>query len=185
MSETKYCGLIFDSWLPIEQNLHAKLHKPVGLIMSSIDMSSVFEILKRKEKSKKMFRYFPDNIIAQNRVINHERGQVLIDRVIDFFENGSELIYPAKFVFCNIVYAYYLNKYFNLDFYECLDTYEILADSPSVLLYSQAKQEYDTIINHVIDHIEHYKSIEKTRLFFMQEFLIFGENNEFQKLWWE
>lgn len=96
----------------------------------------------------------------------------LANRVIGFFENGSELEFPAKYVFCNIIYAYYIVKYFGGDFYQLLDDKRLLFDSPSQLLYHDDKYAYDKIIAKVLPNLESYQSIKKTRDYFNREFMI-------------
>lgn len=95
----------------------------------------------------------------------------LVDQVVGFFEHGSELIYPAKYIFVNIVYAHLLEKYFGRPFYESLDDAELLDDSPIVVVYSQIKGVYDKVLARLGD-IESYPSIESTADYFRREFLI-------------
>jgi len=103
-------------------------------------------------------------------------GEDLANQVIDFFEHGSLLVFPAKYVFCNIVYAYYLSKYFGEDFYKCLDDPEVLFDTPCKVLYSDDRIAYDIILRKVLPSIESYPSIVKTRHYFKMEFLINDED---------
>ena len=96
--------------------------------------------------------------------------------MIDYFNNGSELVYPEKYIFCNIVYSYYLNKYFGLDFYKMLDSALTIPDSPMYYYYSDNKFVYDQILKQILPKIESCQSIIKTRHYFKQEFLIDDED---------
>lgn len=96
----------------------------------------------------------------------------LYEEVVSFFENGSELIYPSKYIFCNIVYSYYLAKYFGEDLKERLKDPNTLEDSPMYYTYVDNPKVYDRILEKVLPNIEQYDSIQKTLGYFYQEFLI-------------
>lgn len=109
-------------------------------------------------------------------IIKQYDDESLIRTVVDMFEHGSELIFPPKFIFVNIVYSYYLNKYFGLSFYQMIDTEDLLFDSPAKILYSDNKYVYDQILSKVLDRIESFESINKTRKYFKLEYLIDDED---------
>ena len=92
-------------------------------------------------------------------------------QVIDFFENGSELIYPAKSFFVAIIYAKCLEKYFKIDFYKALNDKELLPDDLYFVTYNNSKDIYNKIIEN-IGNIWQYESINKTVGYFKKEFLI-------------
>lgn len=131
---------------------------------------------QRRKLAYKLYRGLFNDANLPHTIENQHDLDALQQQVVDFFKNGSELIYPAKYVFCNIVYSYYLNKYFQVPFYEALDNRETLFDSPCPLLYHQAKQLYDNVIEQVIDDIESLPSTTKTRHYFKMEFLIADED---------
>ena len=131
---------------------------------------------QRRQLAYKLYNNLFVDLGNQYQIIDEQTDQQLTDQVLDFFNNGSKLIYPAKFIFCNIVYSYYLNKYFKLDFYQCLDDQTILDDSPCVCLYSQRRNVYDNVLKQVLPKIETFDSIIKTRKFFKQEYLINDED---------
>ena len=131
---------------------------------------------QRRKLAYKLYRGLFNDANLPHTIENQHDLDALQQQVVDFFKNGSELIYPAKYVFCNIVYSYYLNKYFQVPFYEALDNRETLFDSPCPLLYHQAKQLYDNVIDQVIDDIESLPSTTKTRHYFKMEFLIADED---------
>ena len=99
------------------------------------------------------------------------QGIELADLVVDFFFGGSQLIFPAKSYFVAIIYAKCLERYFGIDFYEALDTEDLLVDDKYFLPYSQNSMVYDIILEKVGD-IWGYKSIEPTVRYFREEFLI-------------
>ena len=129
---------------------------------------------ERRKKSREFFKHYTDENVKIT-ILKNQTEQELIEQVLSFFEKESSCIYPAKYIFCNIVYSYYLNKYFNLDFKECLSDTDVLKNSPIEYLYTAHKNVYDSILSK-IGNIEQYTSIKKTRLYFKQEFLIFDED---------
>lgn len=130
----------------------------------------------RRKVAYTLYRGMFDDCNLPYTIENDNDYRALTKQVLDFFEHGSELIYPAKYVFCNIVYSYYLNKYFNVPFYQALDDKDTLFDSPCPLLYNQAKSVYDEVIEKVIDRIDRLPSVTKTRHYFKMEFLIADED---------
>ena len=128
----------------------------------------------RRQKSNQFYQHYSDEVITVDyQTLNN---QELIKQVLDFFFTESQCIYPAKYIFCNIIYAYYLQKYFNLEFYQSLDDKDTLIDSPIYCLYSDKKCVYDQVIKVVYNQIDLLSSCKKTRLYFKQEFLIFDED---------
>ena len=100
----------------------------------------------------------------------------LVEQVLGFFDHGSELIYPAKYIFVNIIYATLLERYFGRPFYESLDDSSLLDDSPIVVVYSQIKGVYDRVLYGLgsVD-ITLLPSTQSTVEYFRREFLIDGE----------
>ena len=95
------------------------------------------------------------------------------ETVIEFFENGSQLIYPAKSYFVAIVYAACMHEFFGKDFYAMLDDKELLPDDKYFLPYSRSKQTYDMILSKInIDSILSAKHTEKTVQYFKSEFMV-------------
>jgi hypothetical protein len=95
----------------------------------------------------------------------------IIDMTVSFFETESKLIYPPKSYFVAIIYAHYISKYFNENFYKLLNNKELLFDDKYFVIYSKKKYIYDEIISK-IDNVESYNSILPTLKYFNQEFLI-------------
>lgn len=95
----------------------------------------------------------------------------LEEQVVKFFENGSELIYPAKSYFVAIVYAKCLERYFGEDFYQSLNDNDLLPDDKYFQPYTADIDTYNTILASIGD-IWQYKSIEKTVGYFKKEFLV-------------
>ena len=130
--------------------------------------------LQRREIANKIYKYTDNNL--DYTIDLSQSSQQLVNQVLSFFNSGSELVYPAKYIFCNIVYSYFLNKYFGLDFYTQLNDKNTLIDSPIYCLYSDYKEVYDQVLDIVLPNIEQNQHISKTRKYFKQEFLIADED---------
>lgn len=131
--------------------------------------------IKRRELAYKIYKdQFTD--VCDYTIIDNQSDDQLTNQVIEFFRNGSELNYPAKFIFCNIVYGYYLSKYFGVDLYHALNDPTVLFDSPVQVLYNQKPTVYDRIIDQVINDIDDLPSVVKTRHYFKMEMLINDED---------
>lgn len=124
------------------------------------------EYLKEKRKLSYLINDWDD--INLPFTINNDNIE---KQVINFFINGSELVFPAKSYFVAIVYAKCLEKYFNEPFYESLNDIELLPDDKYFVLYEDDKQTYDNILKR-INNIWEYKSIIKTVNYFKKEFII-------------
>ena len=131
---------------------------------------------QRRKVAYKLYNGLFNDVDLPYQVIENQTDQQLIDQLLNFFNNGSELIYPAKYIFCNIVYSYYLNKYFGVPFYQALDDHETLLDSPHCVLYSDRPNVYNIVIEQVFSKIEELPSVVKTRHYFKMEFLIDDED---------
>ena len=131
---------------------------------------------QRRELAYKLYAGLFNDVNLQYQVIDNQTDQQLADQVIDFFIHGSELVYPAKYVFCNIVYSYYLNKYFACDMIEQMSDPETLYDSPCPVLYKERPDVYKRILDALDRDIGDYESTAKTRKYFKMEFLIDDED---------
>ena len=100
----------------------------------------------------------------------------ILQQVINFFNNGSYLIYPAKSYFVAIIYAKCLEKYFHQNFYEMLNDKDLLPDDKFFITYQNDKDLYDKILEN-IGEIWKYDSINKTVDYFKKEFLVDGIDN--------
>jgi len=117
-----------------------------------------------------------DDYNLKHKVENTD-NKTIVEMTVDFFENGSELIYPAKSYFVAIIYAKLLEKYFNENFYSALNYNDLLIDDKYFKPYSQAKEVYDGILKQLKSILD-YDSTENTKTYFYQEFLINGTNNK-------
>ena len=85
---------------------------------------------ERRKKSREFFKHYTDENVKVI-ILKNQTEQELIEQVFAIFQiRNQACIYPAKYIFCNIVYSYYLNKYFDLDFKECLSDTDVLKNSP-------------------------------------------------------
>ena len=94
------------------------------------------------------------------------------DMVIDFFRNGSELIYPAKSYFVALIYARLLHEHFGIPFLEALDTDDLLPDDPAFVPYREKTDLYTSILRELPDKFWLLPSAAATVNYFKEEFLI-------------
>lgn len=133
-------------------------------------------LFDRREKSKQIFKTTTDEGL-DCRIIKNQPEEAVIKQVKEFFEKGSDLVYPAKYVFCNLVYAYYGKYYFDIDVLELLQEPKLLENSPCEYLYKDHPRVYNALMIDILPNMKKYESsIKKTRLYFKQEFLIFDED---------
>lgn len=100
----------------------------------------------------------------------------LIETIVNFFETESQLIYPAKSYFVAIVYAKMLEAYFDIPFYEALNTEDLLIDDVYFRRYKDHQCIYDKVLKAIPENFLELPSTEKTRKYFLQEFLIGTDN---------
>lgn len=131
---------------------------------------------QRRQLAYRLYNGLFNDVNLPYTVIENQSDDDLVSQVIDFFEHGSELIYPAKYIFCNIVYSYYLHKYFACDFSAQLNDLNTLYDSPCPVLYSDRPNVYKRILDAISPDVEKYQSTSKTRKYFKMEFLIDDED---------
>jgi hypothetical protein len=127
-----------------------------------------------KDRRKMAYLMYEFNDVGLPYEYGDYSNYELISMIVEFFRTESQLIYPAKSYFVAIVYAYYLQKYFNKDFYAVLDDEELLTDDLYFVPYNKNKYVYDKVIEQ-IGCIDQYESIQKTVQYFKQEFLIGDE----------
>lgn len=103
-------------------------------------------------------------------------NEQLFKTIMFFFENESELLYPAKSYYVAIVYAWLLNKYFGEDIKVALNYDDLLNyDDKFFVKYEDNKELYDKLLKNVIEKLnngEYNKSIQKTVGYFNKEFII-------------
>ena len=109
--------------------------------------------------------------------IVEESDKELVSRILRFFYEGSELIYPAKSYFVAIVYAKMLEQYFNISFYEALNQDDLLVDDRFYCPYRFRKEIYDEVLQELPKDFLTLESTKKTIVYFKEEFLI-GTNCE-------
>lgn len=95
----------------------------------------------------------------------------VVEQTVQFFESGSQCIYPAKSYFVAITYAKCFEAYFLEDFYGVLDDKDLLPDDKCFRRYSESKDVYDAVLRMLRYDFWSYKSVEPTVKYFCQEFL--------------
>lgn len=104
--------------------------------------------------------------------IVEESDKELVSRILRFFYEGSEFIYPAKSYFVAIVYAKMLEQYFNISFYEALNQDDLLVDDRFYCPYRFRKEIYDEVLQELPKDFLTLESTKKTITYFKEEFLI-------------
>lgn len=104
------------------------------------------------------------------------------EQVLLFFRNGSELIQPAKSFFVAIVYAALMEAYFSIPFYEALSMPDLLTEDKWFRPYDKAKGIYDRILLVLPHDFLSLPSVQKTKAYFKEEFLIGADSESNQAL---
>ena len=130
---------------------------------------------KTKRKLSYLMHEFDDFDLPYEIV--EESNKELVSRILRFFYEGSELIYPAKSYFVAIVYAKMLEQYFNISFYEALNQDDLLVDDRFYCPYRFRKEIYDEVLQELPKDFLTLESTKKTIAYFKEEFLI-GTNCE-------
>lgn len=145
-----------------------------------------------KEKRKLSYlmqknKSFNDNLEFNNATfINGLNKEEIIQQTVNYFYEGSLLIYPAKSYFVAIVYAYLMEKYFKIPFLYALNLSDLLNyDDVCFEPYKQQKKIYDGIIYRIkimdkdkgLKVIETLNSTKTTIKYFKKEFLIKDDDN--------
>jgi len=135
------------------------------------------EILEKRELAY-LFKEF-DDMNLERTILNSVTDDEIADQVIEFFVEGSALVYPAKSYFVAIVYAACMLKYFPeqfKDLVEPLRCFDLLDKDDFFRPYSS---HTSVIYNKVLDWLEHrrveildYPSTNKTHNYFRAEFLV-------------
>lgn len=136
-----------------------------------MEISDVYKI--RKEVY--LYTEF-DDVNLDHQYIDMSKEDIVME-VLRFFREGSSLIYPAKSYFVALIYAAAMEKYFKIDFFEALNSSELLFDDQYFVPYEKAQEIYDTVIyciggrGQILNHID---TIHPTIDYFFQEFNLKG-----------
>lgn len=130
------------------------------------------DVYKRR---KEVYLYTEfDDVNLEYKYIPMDKEDLIL-QVFEFFKNGSLLIYPAKSYFVALVYAAAIEKYFHIDFFEALDSKELLFDDKYFVPYSKAKDIYNAVIFCMNGHeqiLNYVDAIHPTIDYFKEEFSI-------------
>lgn len=134
--------------------------------------------VREKRELAYLFKEFDDVGLARV-VLNSAKDDEIADHVIEFFVEGSALVYPSKSYFVAIVYAACMCKYFPehfKDIVEPLKCYDLLDKDDYFRPYTD---KTCNIYNKVLQFLERervevldYESTVKTHNYFREEFLI-------------
>ena len=134
--------------------------------------------IQEKRKLSYLFKEFDDTNLARI-VLNFATDDEIADSVIEFFVEGSALVYPPKSYFVAIVYAACMLKYFPehfKDIVEPLKCVDLLDNddffrpyiSRTAPIYNKVLQWLERERTEILD----YASTMKTHNYFRAEFLI-------------
>ena len=134
--------------------------------------------VQRKRELANLFKEFDD--VNLGRVVLYSvKDDEIADHVIDFFVEGSALIYPFKSYFVAIVYAACMVKYFPKYFPDVTDALkcsDLLDKDDFYVPYNRSTYKiYNSILNwfeRERSEILSFSSTKKTHKYFKEEFLI-------------
>lgn len=134
------------------------------------------EIRERRELAY-LYKEFDD--VNLPREVYQCSAEELVNTVVNFFVNGSELIYPAKSYFVAIVYSACIMKHWGKYFSDITDVLrceDLLVDDDYFKPYNE---ETCSIYNEILSWFEHERvevlslpSTDKTQKYFIEEFLV-------------
>ena len=134
--------------------------------------------IREKRELAYLFKVFDDTGL-QRTILNSAKDDEIADQVIEFFIEGSVLVYPTKSYFVALVYAACMLKYFPKYFDNIIDPlrcYDLLDNDDFFRPYSEKTRSiYDKVLQYLEQHrieILDYVSTKKTHNYFREEFLI-------------
>ena len=134
--------------------------------------------IREKRELAYLFKVFDDTGL-QRTILNSAKDDEIADQVIEFFIEGSVLVYPTKSYFVALVYAACMLKYFPKYFDNIIDPlrcYDLLDNDDFLRPYSEKTHSiYDKVLQYLEQHrieILDYVSTKKTHNYFREEFLI-------------
>lgn len=135
------------------------------------------EIIKKRDLAY-LFKEFDDINLARV-VLNSVKDDEIADQVIDFFVEGSALVYPSKSYFVAIVYAACMLKYFPEYFKDILEPLKCVDLLDKDDFFRPYSSHTAPIYNKVLQALERerieildYESTISTHKYFRAEFLI-------------
>ena len=135
------------------------------------------EIIKKRDLAY-LFKEFDDINLARV-VLNSVKDDEIADQVIDFFVEGSALVYPSKSYFVAIVYAACMLKYFPEHFKDIVEPLKCVDLLDNDDFFRPYFSKTAPIYNKILQWLERerieildYASTEKTHNYFREEFLI-------------
>lgn len=143
-----------------------------------MDLKELPKEIQEKRKLAYLFKEFDDTNLARV-VLNSAKDDEIADHVIEFFVEGSALVYPPKSYFVAIVYAACMLKYFPEHFNDILEPLKCvdLLDKDDFFrpYFSQTAPIYNKILQWLErERVEilDYESTRSTHNYFRAEFLI-------------
>lgn len=160
------------------------------------------DIKNWRERRRISYNLFTFDDVNLEHVYNSYKGDELVDQVVMFFVEGSQLIYPAKSYYVALIYAAALallirKRWLQDDsidprgmseediFFKVLDFPDLLPDDKYFVRYSEDEETYQKIVaklkkSYVVSNrvraVLHPPSVHKTLKYFSEEFLIPFDN---------
>ena len=134
--------------------------------------------IQEKRKLAYLFKVFDDTNLARV-VLNSATDDEIADHVIEFFVEGSALVYPPKSYFVAIVYAACMLKYFPEHFKDIVEPLRCVDLLDNDDFFRPYFSKTAPIYNKILQWLERerveildYESTVKTHNYFREEFLI-------------
>ena len=134
--------------------------------------------IQEKRKLSYLFKEFDDTNLARI-VLNFATDDEIADSVIEFFVEGSALVYPPKSYFVAIVYAACMLKYFPEHFKDIVEPLKCVDLLDKDDFFRPYFSKTAPIYNKILQWLERerieildYASTMKTHSYFKEEFLI-------------
>jgi hypothetical protein len=128
---------------------------------------------------QELFHRLNPNPEGDRTMIKIIKDEEIIENTIrHFYEYVPFFIYPAKSYFVAILYAKWISKDFNENFYQLLDDEMLLAgNDPFFIRYSESREIYNSILERVsINNIdETIGMIPDVRKYYEEEFRLWYE----------
>ena len=143
-----------------------------------MELKSLPKEIVEKRNLAYLFKEFDDTNLARV-VLNSATDDEIADQVIEFFVEGSALIYPPKSYFVAIVYAACMLKYFPEHFKDIVEPLKCVDLLDKDDFFHPYFSKTCNIYNKVLQWLErerveilNYESTKSTHNYFRAEFLI-------------
>lgn len=141
--------------------------------------------IRAKRELAYLYKEF-DDLNLPRTVLHSVTDDEIVEHVIEFFVEGSTLVYPYKSYFVAVVYAACMMKYFHTYFADITDALScedlLNYDDEFFVPYNKKTNVYNRILRFFEDErqdILSFESTRKTENYFREEFLITEDEYKF------